>query len=278
MEVTPGEIRVEGENRDHAGERQDPAAETSGYILPKLKAKLTGKSATRHQRSRRHALRHAGARDRYGVWSRRPRGVLPSSQAQHDQGHGLAHHRARATSPRTRITGSSADTDLLPWESFTKVWDESLNACQSSSRADCGYAPLAKAEGGKLDMMLRVRGSGLALRMRQTGAPEAADKPAEKPKKPKAEMLDGVKAAPQAAPSARPSPPASTCSRCAPIRPRRCPRLSAASPSPSVAARPVAVVFDAEGISLTVHVLSLLGAAFPDGTPAPNVAWVLPPR
>ena len=79
---------------------------------------------------------------------------------------------------------------LLPWEKFSAVWDECLNACKAGMQGgDCGYNPMGKAEGGKLDMMLRVRGAGLALRFRQVGAPPNP----EPVKKPVAELMDGVK-------------------------------------------------------------------------------------
>ena len=37
-------------------------------------------------------------------------------------------------------------------------------------------------------------------------------------------------------------------------------------------------VLDAEGISMSGTVLSLIGAAFPEGTPEPKLAFVLPPQ
>jgi hypothetical protein len=192
--------------------------------------------------------------------------------------------------------GKFNEGELVPWDAFTKVWEESLSACQMSTRADCGYRPLAKAEGGKLDLMLRVRGSGLALRFRQAGAPPPASdagtdsgqasaavaskskgKGKGKPKKKRAEMLDGVKAAPVA----EEVPPEPSTEHVFTLRTDQ----ATADPSPiSAIVKPVCsgvtcpVVLDAEGISMSIQVLSLLGASFPDGTPPPTVAWVLPPK
>src|SRR5689334_17837449 len=45
VEVSPGEIRVDGESVITLQNGKIPPAEASGYILPKLKAKLTGKGA-----------------------------------------------------------------------------------------------------------------------------------------------------------------------------------------------------------------------------------------
>jgi hypothetical protein len=274
VEVTPSEIRVEGESVLKLENGKIPAAEVSGYELPKLKAKLTGKSAlaiSTHAATPYATLARvmqtgyaAGARE-FAFQVRKPNTTKDTGWLVVKQNHFT----------ESAESGKFEESDLVSWDSFTKVWDESLNACQSSSRGDCGYAPMAKAEGGKLDMMLRVRGSGLAVRMRQTGVPEAAEKPAEKPK-PKVEMLEGVKGA---AP-AEETPPEPSTEHVFTLRADQ----ATITPSPiSGITKPVCgsqtcpVVFDAEGISMTVHVLSLLGAAFPDGTPAPKVAWVLPP-
>jgi hypothetical protein len=142
-------------------------------------------------------------------------------------------------------------------------------------------------------MMLRVRGSGLALRFRQAGAPAVADagtdagesgakltakaKSKSKPKKKRAEMLDGIKAAPVA----EETPPEPATEHVFTLRTDQ----ATAEPSPiSGIVKPVCsgmtcpVVLDAEGISMSIQVLSLLGASFPDGTPPPSVAWVLPPK
>jgi hypothetical protein len=275
VEVSPGEIRVEGETVVKLENGKVPPAEAAGYVLPKLKDKLGGKSALAlsvHAAVPYATLARvmqsgfeAGAKE-LAFQVRKP-------GTQKDTGWLTIRQNHFTDTPEN---GKFAESELLPWDSFAKRWDESLSACQAASRSDCGYAPLAKAEGGKLDMMLRVRGSGLALRMRQAGVPDAGLKPADKPKKPKVEMLDGIKGAPQA----EEAPPEPSTEHVFTLRSD----AATATPSPiSGITNPVCgsqscpVVLDAEGISMTVHVLSLLGAAFPDGTPEPKVAWVLPP-
>jgi hypothetical protein len=162
---------------------------------------------------------------------------------------------------------------LMPWDKFANVWEECLDACQAGMRGgDCGYRPIAKAAGGKLDLMLRVRGPGLALRFRQTGAPP----PPEAPKKPKAELMEGLKGAKaaNAAAAAEEAPPEPATEQAAEV------------PSSPVSAivRPVCgsiscpAVLESEGISMSGTVISLIGAAFPDGAPEPKLAWVLPKK
>jgi hypothetical protein len=274
IEISPSELRVDGEPVLTLTNGKIPPAEAVGYILPKLKAKLTGKGGlaiTAHATIPYATLARviqtgldSGAKE-LAFQVRKPNTTKDTGW--------LTIRESHFTD--TPESGKFAQGELLPWGSFAKVWEESINGCQASGRADCGYTPMAKAEGGQLDMMLRVRGSGIALRMRQEGVPEAAPE-AEKPKKARAEMLDGIKAAPVA----EEKPPEPSTEHVFTLRADQ----ATAVPSPiSGITKPVCgsvtcpIVLDAEGISSTIHVLSLLGAAFPDGTPEPKVAWVLPP-
>jgi hypothetical protein len=294
IEITPAAMFVDGEQVVPLENGKIPAAERSGYEVPKLKAKLSGKGA---------AALSVYAAVPYATLARAMHTALAAGASE------LAFKVRKPNSntqtgwlsvKKNRFVPSSEDgqfseSELVPWDSFAKVWEESLAACQMSTRADCGYRPMAKAEGGKLDLMLRVRGSGLALRFRQAGAPAVADagvasadasatgakvasKDKKKGKKKRgAEMLDGIKAAPVA----EEAPPEPATEHVFTLRTDQ----ATADPSPiSGITKPVCsgtscpVVLDAEGISMSIHVLSLLGAAFPDGTPAPTVAWVLPPK
>lgn len=175
--------------------------------------------------------------------------------------------------------GKFAEGDLPAWDSFTKVWEDAVDACQVSQRGDCGYKPLAKATGGKLDLMLRARGTGLALRFRQTGVPvpteaeAAAAAAAQKPKK--AEMLDGVKAAP----AAEEVPPEPSTEHVFTLRADQ----ATVAPSPVsgimktvCGSMACPAVVDADNLSMSGRVIALIGAAYPDGSPEPKLAWVLP--
>ena len=292
VEITPSELLVDGEVALALENGKIPAAERSGYDLPKLKAKLGGKralalsvyAAVPYATLARalHTALDAGASE-ISFKVRKPNS---SSQTGWLTIH-RSHFVASADDPKF------AEGELVPWDSFVNVWDESLEACQASSRADCGYKPLAKATGGKLDLMLRVRGSGLALRFRQAGAApvtadagaapdklasKAKDKGKKKKKKAKAEMLDGIKGAPEAPEELPPEP---STEHVFTLRTDQ----ATAVPSPiSGIVKPVCgsvacpVVLDVEGISMSSQVLALIGAAFPDGVPAPTIAWVLPPK
>jgi len=167
---------------------------------------------------------------------------------------------------------SFQEQELPPWDSFTKVWEDAVDACQASQRGDCGYKPLAKAEGGKLDLMLRARGTGLALRFRQTGVPVPTEAP--KPVKKAVEMLEGIKAAP----AAEEVPPEPSTEHVFTLRADQ----ATVTPSPIsgimktvCGTQSCPAVIDAEPLSMSGRVIALIGAAFPDGAPEPRLSWVL---
>lgn len=295
IEITPSAVFLAGEEVLPLENGKIPATERSGYDLPKLKAKLGGQrvaalavyAAVPYATLARvmHTALGAGAGE-LAFKVRKPNSTTDTGWLTIKKNHFVE-------SPED---SKFDEGQLVSWDAFAKTWEDSLSACQASSRADCGYRPMAKAEGGKLDMMLRVRGSGVALRFRQAGAePASSDagaaaadeggekvasktkEKAKKKKKKRAEMLDGIAAAPVAEEEA----PEPSTEHVFTLRTDQ----ATADPSPiSGIVKPVCsgtscpVVLDAEGISMSIQVLSLLGAAFPDGTPAPSVAWVLPPR
>lgn len=295
IEIGTSEVRVGGETVIKLESGKIPAAERAGDVLPKLKEKLSGKKVM--------AL---------SVYAASPYATL--ARVIHTGFEAGIHELAF----RVRKPGSNTETGwlrlhgghfvnsgdngefgdaLLPWDKFANVWEESLDACNSGMRGgDCGYKPMAKATGGKLDMMLRVRGPGLAIRFRQAGAPAAVDAgapdaaaavaKAEKPgkgkkgkKKPKAEMLDGITGG-GGGEAAEEAPPEPATEHVFTLRAEQAAELPSSPISGIV--KPVCgsvscpAVLESEGISMSGTVISFIAAAFPNGTPEPNLAWVMP--
>jgi hypothetical protein len=284
IEIGTSEIRVGGETAIKLENGKVPAAERSGDILPKLKPLLAGKKVLA-----------------ISVYAASPYGTLARViNTGFEAGARSLAFKVRKPGSNTEVgwmtlnqshftptseSGQFGEGVLLPWEKFTAVWEESLNACQAGMRGgDCGYRPMGKAEGGKLDMMLRVRGPGLALRFRQTGAPP---KP-EPVKKAPAELMEGVKnkkkldaAAAAAATAAAAAEPEPATEHVFSLRGEQATQLPSSPISdivqPVCASVSCPTVLDSEGISMSGTVLSLIGAAVPDNTPEPNLAWVMPP-
>jgi hypothetical protein len=281
IEIGASEVRLAGETVITLENGKIPAAEVSGDAIPKLQAKLGGKrvlALTVYAASPYATmLRVINSGFQAGARELLFRVRKPGSNT--DTGWLSLHESHLAPSADDSKFPESA---LLPWEKFTNVWEESLDACQAGMRGgDCGYRPIGKATGGKLDMMLRVRGPGLALRFRQTGAPP----PPEPVKKPVAELMEGVKgakrakAAAEAAEEAEPEPATEH------VFTLRADQAAEVPTSPvSAIVRPVCgsiscpAVMESEGISMSGTVISFIGAAFPDGAPEPKLAWVLPKK
>jgi len=180
-----------------------------------------------------------------------------------------------------------------PWSDFTSQWEAVQGACQASQTGSCAYKPENIAEGGELKIVLHAAGQGVNVEYFRIGpppeaaapAPEEEDSaPAKSAKKKKAakkkkkgkkiEMIDGVPAPKDIVDEAENSPPATE----ALFQFRA--QEAVANPSAITetvklvcGAGPCGVVVQAEKVTSFVRVVSLLGAAFPDGTPAPHVVF-----
>jgi biopolymer transport protein ExbD len=161
---------------------------------------------------------------------------------------------------------------VRPWSDFVTRWEEVQTGCRGAMSGSCAFKPEKVAEGGNLKIILHTAGQGVNVDFFRVGAPPPE---AEKPKE-KVKMIEGVKAMDIVA-DVEQAPPATEAS----FQFRATEAL--ANPSPvSATVKPVCgtsacgVFVTAEKTTLLVRVVSLLGAAFPDGTPAPIVAFELP--
>ncbi len=177
------------------------------------------------------------------------------------------------TSPE--IAPSSGDVAMegtvRPWEDFTSHWSEVYDACRGGHYVDCDGLPAVSAPGGHLQLELWTRGSGMILRFDQTdmadaGVPAAA---------PTVAMLPGV---PQPSSDDMPPPRAFTTGAFS----FRAEEATQPTSAISATTRPVCAtavcptVVVADDITPTMRVISLLGAAFPNGSTAPRLAFRIP--
>lgn len=158
-----------------------------------------------------------------------------------------------------------------PWDAFVKSWGEMSDACRRAHSVDCDGAPEAPAEGGNVQIRLWARGRGLKLELERFGAATTAAKSAAEP----VAMIEGVPSLPAGA------PPVSETAVDGAFTWRFEAATDANSPiasamRPLCGAHPCGVVVSADSLTPTMRVLSFLGAAFPDGTPAPTVRFVAP--
>lgn len=197
-------------------------------------------------------------------------------------------------------TGTGNDPSALvpgvaarPWSDFASQWDAVANGCRGARTGSCAFKPEKIAEGGELKIVLHAAGQGVNVEYFRIGAapdasaapeePAAAGKKGAKAHKPKkkskkhVEMIDGVKAPSDVAAEAETEAPATE----ALFQFRGQEALTTPSPvtetvKPVCGATACGVVVQAEKATAFLRVVSLLGAAFPDGTTAPTIVFELP--
>ncbi len=166
-----------------------------------------------------------------------------------------------------------------PWSDFTAHWSEMYDACRAGQYIDCDGSPVTPAEGGEFQLVLWSRGQGMQMRFNQLNAPAPEAPPAP------VQMLEGV---PSAEAPAEPPPPPDT-SGVFSFRAEEATHTvtneagaQVASSAISMTARPVcgavpcATVIEADAETPIMRVLSFLGAAFPNGSTPPIVAFRIP--
>lgn len=169
-----------------------------------------------------------------------------------------------------------------PWSDFTSQWDAAQNACRASPTGNCAFKPEAVADGGNLRTVLYAAGQGSNVAFYRVGAPppEPTPPPEEKPAKgKKAKKAKPSKKSKNVDPVAEveQAPPATE----AGFQFRFQEAVAAASAisetmRPICGQTPCGVAVQGEKATLFVRLLSLIGAAFPDRTAAPVVAFELP--
>jgi hypothetical protein len=174
------------------------------------------------------------------------------------------------------IAGAAA----RPWSDFTSQWEAVQTGCRAAPSGSCAFKPEKIADGGTLRTVLYAAGQGVNVGFFRVGAPPPApvaaepEKPAKKGKKAKpskkSKNVDPVAEVEQAEPATEAS------------FQFRAQEAVSASSAISETTRPVCgqtacgVTVQGEKATLFVRLLSLIGAAFPDRTPAPVVAFELP--
>jgi hypothetical protein len=168
-----------------------------------------------------------------------------------------------------------------PWGDFTGHWAEMYDACRGGQYIDCDGSPNEPVPGGEFQLVLWSRGQGMQMRFNQINAPEAAPTgPAP------VQMLEGVPA-PQAAAEEAPPPPDT--SGVFSFRAEEATHVVtneagaqvpssaiSATARPVCGAAPCSTLIEADAETPIMRVLSFVGAAFPNGSAQPVIAFRIP--
>jgi len=159
----------------------------------------------------------------------------------------------------------------LPWDAVRGAWPGMKAACEVSQAMDCDGTPANIAEGGFAEMSLWARGRGLRLHFEQTDAPEPEPTGGAGPA-----LIEGIPA-PVVAEEPPPPPAASDATFSWRFQGAvQAPSPIGATVEQVCADRRCGVRLTADSGTAAGRLVSLLGAAFPNGRPAPYVHVVTP--
>jgi len=274
VEISPTEVRVNGENVLTLAGGRIAAADRGGDIVPKLKAKFDAPS-----RATIAIELHAGTP--YGTTAL----VLATATTAGIRNVAFKVRKVGGSSETGWLTltgfhtvsaGSDASFDNVatrPWSDFVNAWEAVEGACRGAATGNCAYKPAKVAEGGQLLIVLHSSGDGININFKQIGAPGVDASVA--PEKPKVAMLEGVPTDPVR--ELEEAPPATSAGfQFRAKEAQSSPSAVTATIKPICGAAVCGAVVQADAITLSTKVLALAGAAFPDGTPAPSLAFEVP--
>jgi len=164
------------------------------------------------------------------------------------------------------------------WDEFVEVWQESYEGCrrpdanQDTHYVDCTYKPQVALEGGMLEIRFFSRGSALKAEFNRFGAEEIDEAAAA----PGPAMLEGIAPDPGAEEEVEYTPVGNGAftwrfdGAVADLSP-----ISAAF-RPLCGAGPCGIAVTGDKETMTMRLISFIGAAFPDGSGAPQIVFHVP--
>jgi len=282
VDIGASELRLDGHSLTTLSNGALAPGDVSAGAIPKLRTALTGSRATAllyvHSATPYgttvavlKTLRDAGVRN--AVFAVRRVAPPPTKGAPPPSPTLTASYlelRDFQVIPETEGEVAFPGLTPIPWPEVGNQWDAIKAACGESPTADCMWKPETLAPGGNAKITLRSRGDGVKVEFLRVGAPVEVAAPVAPA------MIDGVPP-PPAAGEEVPVPPATEASftlRSGTTTENDSPVSAMMRNVCGSRACGVVVVSDSE--QMTMRVLALLGAAFPEGTAPPSVAFQIP--
>jgi hypothetical protein len=279
VELAPNYVTVNGKRVLEFQGGEVPASEVSGDVVPKVKSALSSPSKS--------ALALEAHTNAPFINLLR---VLASAQA-------AGIHNV---SFKVRKLGGVADTGWMalngfkvvketedevkfdtvasrPWNDFVAVWDEMYTGCRSGTSGVCVEKTVKVANGGNVQITLFGAGDGVNLKFDRMGGPsieELTEALEALPPEERAEVLKGMP--PEIIEGYMQLPFQQSGGFQFRSREAVIPKSPFSKAlEPLCGKTSCGVVLKARKVTLTVRVLQMIGAAFPDGTPAPTIAFML---
>jgi hypothetical protein len=280
--ISPKELRVEGEKvvALRGGKLDD--GDVKGRTVPKLASAMEGRSG---------AAVRMHVNTPYGTMTR----VLDT----------LAEADVDAVAFQVR-KGSGAETGWLTltdyrveppsdepfefegevqrkWDAFGEKWKHFYEACRGSHYVACDAPAARVAEGGNLQLELFARGSAVRFNLRRFGGPDPEEQDSSGGGGGGGvAMIDGVAPAQPAGSGKKEKkvPPATeaTFTWHFDVATKKDSSSIGKALRPICGAKPCGAEVVAESGTPSMRLMSLIGAAFPDGAPTPHLVFRLPKR
>jgi len=283
LEISPAEMRLNDKTVLMLEGGRVPAAEQQGGVIAKLKAALSPQKPILALHL--HAMvpyetlaqvlttaHEAGVRD--AAFRVRKVGATPET----------GWMRADGFAVTGRTEGEVAIGSVAPrkWDEFTAQWQTISDACRGAMTGSCAYVPTTPAKGGNLKMVLFASGQGVNINFYRVGlSPEelAAEEAKLKAETAKAQedVAQGRKEAMDLEEQlAGGPPPSEALFQFRNNEGLKSPSAISATIAPLCGSSACGVVLSSDSNTKLLGVVSLIGAAFPDGTVAPHMAFEQP--
>lgn len=164
------------------------------------------------------------------------------------------------------------------WNDLVESWQEVYEACRRDHYVDCDGKPFNPAEGGEMEISMFARGSALKVNFERFGISAEEDERAAAAAKARPAMIEGVPSPVGEGEEEDMGPPVTDGTFTWRFRAATDEGLSPISGAfrPLCGAQPCGVVLTGDPDTLSMRLLSFLGAAFPNGTEAPITHWEIP--
>jgi hypothetical protein len=283
VEATDEQLRLDGDPVVALERGRVPAADKSGDIIPKLEAKL--RSPVRSTLAIRLQANLPYETLALVVSTARKVGMSNAAFQVREIGEGRKTGWLAFDSYLTSSKAEDLPAFAVPaktWNAFTDKWQPAFDGCRTAPNGNCAYVNDNVAEGGTLRMELFASGRGININFFRRGLTQAQEVEEDKMRakilaKKKEDFLQGRITHDdmvEALLLGDPSTYALFQFRYQEALKR--PSAITKTMAPMCHGEKCALVITADSVTATLNVLSLVGAAFPDGTPMPQVSFELP--
>ncbi len=284
IEATDAELRLDGTAVVTLDRGRVAAADRAGDIIPKLEARLRSpvKSAIAMRLQANLPYETAALVLATAKKSGIHNAAFAVREVGGSQKTGWLVANGFSLASKAEQLPEIAGAKFPEWSTFADKWQETFDGCRTAATGNCAYLPGNIAEGGTLRMELMTSGRGINVNYFRRGLTQEQEVVEEKHRvdilnRKKEDFLQGRITHDEMVEAlllGHPSTYALFQFRYQEAL--KNPSALSKTVSPMCQSQRCAVVLTADSVSSVLHVISMLGASFPDGSTSPALAFELP--